>query len=144
MKLLLVISLLTLTGCAGALDRSIAVANTIGAVAASAGPQIERDYVTTHHACLWTGTGTPSTLDLDAQAKCLAATRAKYGPALAAWDAFREAWAPLPLLVALAQALEGNAAQPAIAQVAAAIPKVIAAAQALTTAYVGLSAKAVP
>lgn len=138
-----------LTGCAGTLDRSIAIANALGAVAASAGPQIERDYVAAHHDCLWTGTGAPSPLDLDAQARCMAKTTGDYTPALAAWDAFQAAWGPLPMLVAMAQALDSTAGKPVMIQLEAALPKVIAAAQALTQAYMGLAspklpAKAVP
>lgn len=144
MKLIPLLALLALTGCAGTLDRKIIIANAIGTVAANAGPQIERDFAAADHACLWTGAGAPSPLDLDVQRACTVKVRGDYGPALAAWVDFQKAWGPLPLLVALAQALDSTAGKPVIVRLEAALPKVIAASQALVIAYLGLTAPKLP
>ena len=134
-----------LTGCASPLATSVRVANALGTVASSAGSAVNGDFAKADRACLWTSDGAPSPLPLATQRSCLAATRASYGPALRAYDAFVLVWRPFAFAVRVAEANEVLGRAPALDSFAALLPELLRTADAFALQYKALVApKEVP
>ena len=147
MRQLLALAILTaslLTECASPLATSVRVANALGAVASASGAAVNSDFAKADKSCLWTSDGSPSPLPLATQKACLVATRASYGPALRAYDAFILVWRPFAFAVRVAEANEILGRAPSVDSFAALLPDLLRTADAFAVQYKALVAPPLP
>ncbi len=131
-------------GCASSLSGAVGISNALGAAAVAAGTQVNADFARADKACLWTPGGAPSPLPLDAQAACLARTRAAYAPVLKAYDDFLAIWPAWSALVHFAEAQEVLGRRVDLSRILAMLPDVLRLADAFTAAYSTLASPPLP
>jgi ABC-type branched-subunit amino acid transport system permease subunit len=133
-----------LTGCAGTLSEAVSITNVIGAPVVAAGTKANQDAVAADKACLWTAPGTEVPLPLDAQAACLAHTRAMYRPVLKAYDDFLALWPAWAALVHFAEAQDVLGRKVDLTRIVAWLPDILRVTDAFTAAYSTLVSPPLP